>query len=258
MSTTFSSNKEGSTDSTIISSTNEEVVAGEERRKKTVKKKPASLVAAETTSNDNSSSSTSTTSTFAGNNDQEEEGEGEGEGEETTKKKKKKKKKKKNKSTSSFEAEPTTTTTFVPVPPAGSHCGLCGKTGKMRVTKCCKNIICDDYDKYQLMSFARNSCSRNHDRYTVCNTHFELKHRGAWQKCLECQRMMGVPSFADQGTNEYNFVKLANPPKYTITCSYCPYSSGSLKDFPSISYKFGDTKKSYACITCYKTKRNIL
>jgi hypothetical protein len=55
-------------------------------------------------------------------------------------------------------------------------CGLCGKTGKVYKTECCGNWICDDHDKYQLFSYARNSCARNHDRYTVCGAHFNEGH----------------------------------------------------------------------------------
>jgi hypothetical protein len=48
-----------------------------------------------------------------------------------------------------------------------NRCGLCGETKKLTRTLCCVNLICDDEDKYVMFSYARNSCHRNHDRYTL-------------------------------------------------------------------------------------------
>ena len=48
------------------------------------------------------------------------------------------------------------------------RCGLCGKTRKLTKTECCGQWICDDEEKYVIFSYARNSCSRNHQRYTLC------------------------------------------------------------------------------------------
>jgi len=104
------------------------------------------------------------------------------------------------------------------------RCGLCGKTGRLTKTECCDQWICDDEEDYVLFSYARNSCYRNHSRYTLCAYHYNEGHAGDWQTCAKCRK-----DFADElemyvyyGTNEYNFEKLKNPPKYEPThCSRC-------------------------------------
>lgn len=103
-------------------------------------------------------------------------------------------------------------------------CGLCGKHGKLTKTDCCGNWICDDEDQYQLFSYARNSCSRNHRRYTVCAVHFQEEHEGPdWRTCEECKGYFAkLEDYVWSATNEYNFVKLENPPAYEPTrCAKC-------------------------------------
>jgi len=102
------------------------------------------------------------------------------------------------------------------------RCGLCGKAGRLRKTECCDNWICDDWDKYVLFSYARNSCSRNHDRYTLCSYHYNEGHKGDWRECKKCRSDIEIEMYVWYGTNEYNFVKLENPPKYEPTrCAKC-------------------------------------
>lgn len=103
-----------------------------------------------------------------------------------------------------------------------SKCGLCGKTRKLKKTECCDNWICDDEDKYVLFSFARNSCARNHDHYTLCRHHYNEQHEGDWRKCEKCAEDYETEMYVWRGTNEYNFVKLENPPAYEPTrCKKC-------------------------------------
>ena len=52
------------------------------------------------------------------------------------------------------------------------RCGLCGKTENLTKTECCGQWICDDEDQYVMFSFARNSCWRNHRRFTLCGYHY--------------------------------------------------------------------------------------
>jgi len=101
-------------------------------------------------------------------------------------------------------------------------CGLCGKTGKLTKTECCGQWICDDEDQYVLFSYARNSCYRNHDRYTLCSHHYHEGHKGDWKECRKCREGFETEMYVWYGTNEYNFEKLANPPKYKPTkCAKC-------------------------------------
>ena len=105
---------------------------------------------------------------------------------------------------------------------AGRRCGLCGKTRNLVQTECCGQWICDDEDKYVMFSYARNSCSRNHRRYTLCGSHHAEGHSGAWHDCSACRKEFETELYVYYGTNEYNFTKLPNPPSYEPTkCSGC-------------------------------------
>jgi hypothetical protein len=102
------------------------------------------------------------------------------------------------------------------------RCGLCGKTDNLTRTECCDNWICDDEHTYRLFSYARNSCSRNHGRYTLCSSHFNEGHPGRWQDCELCRKGVETEMYVWYGTNEYNFEKLQNPPKFKPTlCHDC-------------------------------------
>ncbi len=102
------------------------------------------------------------------------------------------------------------------------RCGLCGKKTNLIQTDCCGNWICNDTHKYRPFSYARNSCFRNHDRYTLCSYHHTEKHAGNWKDCAECRQSFQTEIYVWYGTNEYNFEKLENPPSYEPTkCSRC-------------------------------------
>ena len=103
-----------------------------------------------------------------------------------------------------------------------ARCGLCGKTSKLIKTECCGNWICDDEHKYVLFSYARNSCDRNHRRFTLCAYHHNEGHKGDWKNCRKCRTSLETEIYVWYGTNEYNFEKLPNPPYFEPTkCSKC-------------------------------------
>jgi hypothetical protein len=108
--------------------------------------------------------------------------------------------------------------------PDEPRCGLCGKSGKLTKTECCDQWICDDEANYRLFSYARNSCYRNHSRYTLCGYHYNEEHSGDWKTCPICRQDFEreIEIYVYYGTNEYNFEKLKDPPKYKPTrCSTC-------------------------------------
>jgi hypothetical protein len=102
------------------------------------------------------------------------------------------------------------------------RCGLCGKTRNLTKTECCGNWICGDEHKYVMFSYAKNSCHRNHRRYTLCGYHFNEEHGGNWKTCTKCRAAFEPEMVAWYGTNEYNFEKMPDPPSYKPTkCSRC-------------------------------------
>jgi hypothetical protein len=110
--------------------------------------------------------------------------------------------------------------------PAGAkqeRCDLCGKRKKLTRTECCDQPICDDESEYVPFSYARNSCSRNHRRFTLCGLHHTEGHEGSWKSCAACrEHCEELEMYVYYGTNEYNFEKLENPPAYKPTrCIAC-------------------------------------
>jgi hypothetical protein len=102
------------------------------------------------------------------------------------------------------------------------RCGLCGKTSNLTKTLCCDQWICDDADQYVMFSYARNSCYRNHNRYTLCGYHYTEGHEGKWKDCPECREAFETEIYVYYGTNEYNFWVLEDPPEYEPTrCQEC-------------------------------------
>lgn len=129
------------------------------------------------------------------------------------------------------------------------RCGLCGKTRKLTRTECCGQWICDDEDKYVMFSYARNSCHRNHHRYTLCSYHQVEEHGGDWKDCLQCREAFDTEMYVWYGTNEYNFEKLENPPEFEPTkCSKCGKIIVQGED------SFSMIKGEYRCSRCTLAK----
>ncbi len=101
-------------------------------------------------------------------------------------------------------------------------CGLCGKTTNLTKTPCCDQWICDDMADYKLFSYERNSCSRNHSRYTLCGYHYAEDHKGDWKTCEDCKNGYNTELYVYFGTNEYNFEKLKDIPEFEYErCAEC-------------------------------------
>jgi hypothetical protein len=126
------------------------------------------------------------------------------------------------------------------------RCGLCGATANLTRTECCGNWICDDEHTYRLFSYARNSCYRNHSRYTLCAFHWNEGHDGHWQDCQECREEIDeTEMYVYYGTNEYNFETLKNPPSFEPTkCGKC----GAVIQLSEGGYSY--SKEGYRCGRC--------
>jgi hypothetical protein len=119
-------------------------------------------------------------------------------------------------------------------PDPSTYCGLCGKSERLTRTECCDRPICDDQRLYQLMTYSRVSCHRNHERYTVCHSH-RIEHPQEtchWQDCVECRefyRGIGLEIYVGQGTSNCNFAedRWDDPPPFEPTC--CSRCGGGIK-----------------------------
>jgi len=128
-----------------------------------------------------------------------------------------------------------------------ARCGLCGRTGNLTRTECCGQWICNDEDQYVLFSYARNSCRRNHARYTLCGYHYHDGHSGDWKNCSVCREAFETELYVYRGTNEYNFEKLPNPPEFEPTkCIKC----GVRISLGEGGYSRGPD--GYKCLECTK------
>lgn len=132
------------------------------------------------------------------------------------------------------------------------RCGLCGKTKNLTRTECCGQWICDDERRYVMFSYARNSCHRNHSRYTLCANHFIEGHEGSWKTCEKCRSSFETEMYVWYGTNEYNFEKLENPPAYEPTkCRRC----GTIIRLGTDGYLMSG--ENYFCMKCSNLPDNL-
>lgn len=67
------------------------------------------------------------------------------------------------------------------------HCRFCGSTTAPLVkTRCCEEWICCDkaYVSYQGGGY----CQVEHERFSLCHSHYSDGHQGHWETCVECKR----------------------------------------------------------------------
>ena len=71
-------------------------------------------------------------------------------------------------------------------PMAGEHCRFCGDPAAPLVqTPCCQQWICCDT---ALVSFRGGGrCQVEHERFSLCYSHYEDQHGGPWESCQTCR-----------------------------------------------------------------------
>jgi hypothetical protein len=85
--------------------------------------------------------------------------------------------------------------------------------------------------------------------FAICSAHFSEEHEGSWQDCKKCPEGVETEMHVYYGTNEYNFEKLANPPKYKPTrCTKCDRVIRLGYD----GYSYGSD--GYTCDKCSREK----
>lgn len=118
-------------------------------------------------------------------------------------------------------------------------CELCeSKTKRLTTTECCGRTICDDEADYVICSFAKNSCRRNHRRYTLCGNHYSDDHKGDWKTCEKCKHTTDKDHYIYYATNAYNFEKLDIKNRPTMKCCACGFESEDFGLFGNIM-RFG-------------------
>src|SRR5262249_59563926 len=71
-------------------------------------------------------------------------------------------------------------------PIAGEHCRFCGDAKAPLVkTPCCEQWICCDTAFVSFRGGGR--CQVEHERFSLCYSHYEDKHGGPWESCQKCR-----------------------------------------------------------------------
>lgn len=72
-------------------------------------------------------------------------------------------------------------------PVTGEHCRFCGDSSAPLVkTPCCDEWICCDSD---FVSFNGNGrCQYEHERFSLCYSHYCDQHLGLWKTCDACKK----------------------------------------------------------------------
>lgn len=68
----------------------------------------------------------------------------------------------------------------------GEHCRFCGQTSVPLVkTPCCQQWICCDTAFVSIRGGGR--CQYQHERFSLCYSHYSDRHPGPWQTCQKCR-----------------------------------------------------------------------
>jgi hypothetical protein len=71
-------------------------------------------------------------------------------------------------------------------PIAGEHCRFCGDPSAPLVkTPCCQQWICCDTAFLSFRGGGR--CQVEHERFSLCYSHYEDQHGGPWESCQKCR-----------------------------------------------------------------------
>eukprot|EP00603_Paraphysomonas_imperforata_P002208 CAMPEP_0114421074 /NCGR_PEP_ID=MMETSP0103-20121206/4888_1 /TAXON_ID=37642 ORGANISM="Paraphysomonas imperforata, Strain PA2" /NCGR_SAMPLE_ID=MMETSP0103 /ASSEMBLY_ACC=CAM_ASM_000201 /LENGTH=263 /DNA_ID=CAMNT_0001589579 /DNA_START=108 /DNA_END=899 /DNA_ORIENTATION=- len=102
----------------------------------------------------------------------------------------------------------------------------------LTITRCCRQVICDTQENYQMFSYSREFCERSHERYTLCGHHGVETYCDPnvdWRVCAGCNPMRDgadwLPDKLWRGLNPYNVCPLlaSRVPRHSLceTCSQC-------------------------------------
>ena len=89
-------------------------------------------------------------------------------------------------------------------PIAGEHCRFCGDAKAPLVkTPCCEQWICCDTAFFSFRGGGR--CQVEHERFSLCYSHYEDKHGGPWQSCQKCRAFWSPRDYQRYAENPINW-----------------------------------------------------
>ena len=91
-------------------------------------------------------------------------------------------------------------------PRAGEHCRFCGDAKAPLVkTPCCHQWICCDTAFFSFRGGGR--CQVEHERFSMCYSHYEDKHDGPWESCQKCREFWSPRDYQRYAENPINWPK---------------------------------------------------
>jgi hypothetical protein len=92
-------------------------------------------------------------------------------------------------------------------PIAGEHCRFCGDAKAPLVkTPCCQQWICCDTAFLSFRGGGR--CQVEHERFSLCYSHYEDQHGGPWESCQKCRDFWTPRDYKTYAENPINWPRL--------------------------------------------------
>jgi hypothetical protein len=89
-------------------------------------------------------------------------------------------------------------------PIAAEHCRFCGDAKAPPVkTPCCDQWICCDTAFFSFRGGGR--CQVEHERFSLCYSHYEDKHGGPWESCQKCREFWSPQDYRRYAENPINW-----------------------------------------------------
>jgi hypothetical protein len=89
-------------------------------------------------------------------------------------------------------------------PIAGEHCRFCSDAKAPLVqTPCCQQWSCCDT---AFMSFRGGGrCQVEHERFSLCYSHYQDQHGGPWESCQQCRDFWSPQDYKSYAENPINW-----------------------------------------------------
>jgi hypothetical protein len=89
-------------------------------------------------------------------------------------------------------------------PIQGEHCRFCGDAKAPLVkTPCCEQWICCDTAFLSFQGGGR--CQVEHERFSMCYSHYQDQHGGPWESCHKCRDYWSPRDYQFYAENPINW-----------------------------------------------------